>query len=270
MPTSPLALADTDTDVSLLADIGPTAHMLDSFEIENNPIDYMPSPNLSGKQMGEEASVLHAPSHSKRKDNEAPLMKEGRTGIRTRNHFQPSPEYVKVWEDITPPSAAAKRRHLAVKAKSKRSNEQISSTQALLKTPTGSAGKVVLVQKEIIEAKRRKVVCRSSPSNSDAKSHTRVDTPITPTDLDVQFGRGGESNVRNKKFHLELTQFINRYRQGTRTEKTIIAIEVVNAVKGYGGRFLALDKGEHGGWYEVDDRKARTKVGQGEYTINCL
>lgn len=74
MPTSPLALADTDTDtdVSLLADIGPTAHMLDSFEIENNPIDYMPSPNLSGKQMGEEASVLHAPSHSKRKEMKPP------------------------------------------------------------------------------------------------------------------------------------------------------------------------------------------------------
>lgn len=265
LPTSPLD--DTDDDVSLV-NID-----YDIFENEHIPIDFMSSTlDLSGEQ------VCKA-SHHKGNDDEDHLMKEGRTGIRTRKRFQPSPEYDNVWEDITPPSAAAKVRHSDLKAKSKRSSEQISLEQSPLKTPTGSAGKLAHVQKEMNEVKKRKVTSFSSKpavattkhcssqKNSNTKSNTPLDTPITPTDLDVLFGRGGRTNIHNAKFREEVSKFVDQYRQVTRLEKAIVATEVVNAVKGYGGRFLALD--ELGSWYEVDDTKARLKASQGEYTINC-
>eukprot|EP00574_Skeletonema_japonicum_P009776 CAMPEP_0201713228 /NCGR_PEP_ID=MMETSP0593-20130828/146_1 /ASSEMBLY_ACC=CAM_ASM_000672 /TAXON_ID=267983 /ORGANISM="Skeletonema japonicum, Strain CCMP2506" /LENGTH=111 /DNA_ID=CAMNT_0048202343 /DNA_START=53 /DNA_END=388 /DNA_ORIENTATION=- len=99
----------------------------------------------------------------------------------------------------------------------------------------------------------------SLSNNSNAKSNCHVDASTTPTAVDVLFGRGGETSNHNIKFRDEVTKFVDRYREATRSGKTIVAEEVVKAVKGYGGRFLALDDGS---WYEVDDKRARMKVSQ--------
>ena len=122
--TSTSSLADTDDVVSLI-NIESTSHMLDSFEIGYNHIDSM---YTSGDPTRKEAPLVTATAQypSKGNGNGGLLIKECRVGIRTRNHFQPSRKYEKVWEDITPPSTAAKTRHSDVKARSKRINEQIS------------------------------------------------------------------------------------------------------------------------------------------------
>eukprot|EP00984_Skeletonema_dohrnii_P000417 scaffold143_cov77-Skeletonema_dohrnii-CCMP3373.AAC.2 len=262
--TSTSSLADTDDVVSLI-NIESTSHMLDSFEIGYNHIDSM---YTFGDPTRKEAPLVTAQYPSKGNGIGGLLIKEGRAGIRTRNHFQPSRKYEKVWEDIAPPSTAAKTRHSDVKARSKRFNEQISLEHSLLKTSAGSAGKEVYVQKVTIEAKKTKVVHfsskpavtatkhRSTLSNSNAKS---TDAPITPTDVDVLFGRGGNINAHNTKFRDQVRKYVDRYRQAARDEKTIVSTELVNTVKGYGGRFLALDNGS---WYEVDDKKAKLKVSQ--------
>ncbi|KAK1746869.1 hypothetical protein QTG54_002213 [Skeletonema marinoi] len=264
--TSTSSPVDTDDVVSLI-NIESSSHMLDSFEIGYNHID---SIYTSGDPTRKEAPLVTATAQypSKGYGNGGLLIKEGRSGIRTRNHFQPSRKYEKVWEDIAPPSTAAKTRHSDVKARSKRFNEQISLEQSLLKTSAGSAGKEVYVQKKTIEAKKTKVVHfsskpaviatnhRSTLSNSNAKS---TDAPITPTDVDVLFGRGGMTNTHNTKFREQVRKYVDRYQQTARDEKTIVSTELVNSVKGYGGRFLALDNGS---WYEVDDKKAKLKVSQ--------
>ena len=132
------------------------------------------------------------------------------------------------------------------------------------------------MQHKIIEAKKLKVMHfsskpaviatkhRSTLSNSNAKS---TDAPITPTDVDVLFGRGGNINAHNTKFREQVRKYVDRYQQVARDEKTIVSTELVNTVKGYGGRFLALDNGS---WYEVDDKKAKLKVSQGKCTLPLI
>ena len=249
---------------SHLADTDDVPHVLDSFDIGYNPIDSMPS---KMSLFGEQAPLLHD-------DCEGHLFKESRSGIRTRSRFQPSHKCAtKIWEDIAPPSAAARARHLAVKTRASCFSDQTS--QPLLKGSTESAGKsvgkVVHVHKKRFEAKKRRVVhqpdaatikSRSSQTISNVKSNCRVDASITPTEKDVLFGRGGGTNTHNIKFREEVSKFVHRYREATRSEKAIVAKEVVNVVKRYGGRFLALTDGS---WYEVDDKRATTKVGQGMF-----
>eukprot|EP00985_Skeletonema_marinoi_P006665 scaffold2893_cov225-Skeletonema_marinoi.AAC.3 len=262
--TSTSSLADTDDVVSLI-NIESTSHMLDSFEIGYNHIDSM---YTSGDPTRKEAPLVTAQYPSKGNGNGGLLIKEGRVGIRTRNHFQPSRKYEKVWEDIAPPSTAAKTRHSDVKARSKRCNEQISLEQSLLNTSAGSAGKEVHVQKKPLESKKTKVVHLSSKPAVTATKHRSTlpllctsnakstDAPITPTDVDVLFGRGGNINAHNTKFREQVGKYVDRYQQVARDEKTIVSTELVNTVKGYGGRFLASDNGS---WYEVDDKKAKLK-----------
>ena len=270
--TSTSSLADTDDVVSLI-NIESTSHMLDSFEIGYNHIDSM---YTSGDPTRKEAPLVTAQYPSTGNGNGGLLINEGRAGIRTRNHFQPSRKYEKVWEDIAPPSTAAKTRHSDVKARSKRCNEQISLEQSLLKTSAGSAGKEEYVQKKTIESKKTKVVHLSSKPAVTATKHRSTlctsnakstDAPITPTDVDVLFGRGGMTNTHNTKFREQVRKYVDRYQQAARDEKTIVSTELVNTVKGYGGRFLALDNGS---WYEVDDKKAKLKVSQGKYTLPLI
>ena len=45
-------------------------------------------------------------------------------------------------------------------------------------------------------------------------------------------------------------------------DRFIIQQELVNTVKGYGGRFLSNDSNNF--WYEIPDNKARKKASQGE------
>ncbi|KAL7490562.1 hypothetical protein ACHAWT_000128 [Skeletonema menzelii] len=230
-------------------------------DFETGAIDFMSSNMvMSGKQVLEEAPPVHAPYPI-----QGHRLNEGRAGIRTRNRFQPSQNYEKIWEDNDPPSAAAKARHSAVKSRSSRSNEQISLDKSLHNSSAHGTGKGVKVTK-------RKAVCLSSKptpliatkhlssrSKSNSKRNTQVDTSITPTEVDVLFGRGGRAVTHNTKFREEVKKFADRYRRVGRDDKAIVSTEVINAVKGYGGRFLAFDDGS---WHEVDDSRAMLKVSQ--------
>ena len=62
--------------------------------------------------------------------------------------------------------------------------------------------------------------------------------------------------VQAFSIQIHLLTFCNRF---------IIQQELVNTVKGYGGRFLS--KNSNNFWYEIPDNKARKKASQGELFI---
>ncbi len=256
-----------------LVNVNPTPEIFDSIEMEI--LDFMSS-NMAetGEQEQEQvrqASLVHA-----QKTPRGNQPKEGRAGIRTRSRFQPSQKYEKVWEDNNPPSAAAKARHSAAKARSTRFNEQeqTSLDVSLLKRSSESTGKrVKITKKRAVRMSKRPSPAvltnnRSSKRKSNAKSSSQVvNTCITPSEVDVLFGRGGKAKTHNTKFREEINKFADRYHQVARDEKGKISAEVINAVKGCGGRFLAFDDGS---WHEVDDSRAMTKVSQGKSLLSSI
>ena len=148
---------------------------------------------------------------------------------------------------------------------------------ALLTTPSNRKSDV---RKAAEKTKKRSSTTRSSttpisalaaksqhhlPSKTGKGKGAHRDSLITPTEVDVLFGRGGKIHKHNSRFREELAKYANQYHQvkdSKRRDKQLICLQVVHAVQGYGGRFLAVDN--NGYWHEVDDRKAATKVGQGE------
>ena len=56
----------------------------------------------------------------------------------------------------------------------------------------------------------------------------------------------------------------------TREEKYYLSLELVERVKGYGGRFL--EKGTDGLWREMNEKDARKKASQGKHypTLSIL
>ena len=253
-----------------LVNVNPTPEIFDSIEMEI--LDFMSS-NMA--ESGEQEQVRQASLVHAQQTPRGNQPKEGRAGIRTRSRFQPSQKYEKVWEDNNPPSAAAKTRHSAAKARSTRFNEQeqTSLDVSLLKRSSESTGKrVKITKKRAVRMSRRPSPAvstnkRSSKRKTNAKSSTQVvNTCITPSKVDVLFGRSGKAKTHNTKFREEINKFAGRYR-GTAGNKKKISAEVINAVKGYGGRFLAFDDGS---WQEVDDSRAMTKVSQGKSLLSSI
>lgn len=87
--------------------------------------------------------------------------------------------------------------------------------------------------------------------------------PRTPSDLDVIFGRGGESNNHkgNKSYREHVVSLQVRYKTLDRIRKTECSQGVVDWVIARGGRFLKQD-GKNGPWKIVPNKDARTKVSQ--------
>jgi len=87
---------------------------------------------------------------------------------------------------------------------------------------------------------------------------------VEPTDNDVLFGRGGRSNHHpgNKRYHEEKLQIQPRYKAADRAATTAISLELVGAVRAWGGRFLKLEEGTKDRWYEVPKTVARKKASQ--------
>ena len=253
-----------------LVNVNPTPEIFDNIEMEI--LDFMSS-NMA--ESGEQEQVRQASLVHAQQTPQGNQPKEGRAGIRTRSRFQPSQKYEKVWEDNNPPSAAAKTRHSAAKARSTRFNEQeqTSLDVSLLKRSSESTGKrVKITKKRAVRMSKRPSPAvstsnRSSKRKTNAKSSTQVvNTCITPSKVDVLFGRSGKAKTHNTKFREEINKFAGRYR-GTAGNKKKISAEVINAVKGYGGRFLAIDDGR---WHEVDDSRAMTKVSQGKSLLSSI
>eukprot|EP00578_Thalassiosira_sp_NH16_P028334 CAMPEP_0181102336 /NCGR_PEP_ID=MMETSP1071-20121207/14261_1 /TAXON_ID=35127 /ORGANISM="Thalassiosira sp., Strain NH16" /LENGTH=355 /DNA_ID=CAMNT_0023185303 /DNA_START=8 /DNA_END=1075 /DNA_ORIENTATION=+ len=89
-------------------------------------------------------------------------------------------------------------------------------------------------------------------------------TTCWPREFDVLGGRGGGTNRHsgNVMFREEARRLKHIYQDSNtkKEEKNIISKELVQKVKGYGGRFLV--PGDRGIWYEMDDRRAREKAKQ--------
>jgi len=87
---------------------------------------------------------------------------------------------------------------------------------------------------------------------------------VEPTENDVLFGRGGRSNHHpgNKRYHEEKLQIQPRYKAADRAATTAISLELVGAVRAWGGRFLKLEEGTKDRWYEVSKTAARKKASQ--------
>ena len=255
--TAPIHI-DTGTSKSLF-NIESTHQTFGSFQYD--PIHFLPSPQMHGcggiKQIfeGEEALA--------RLDNVNQLVDEARIGIKTRKHFKPSQTYTKIWEDQNPPYSAAKLRHSEFKAKLNCRNH-LPMKKLLLKCSSQRLMKKARDAK-CTEDGANTVSCVTALNISTKNSSRRADnSTIVPTDLDVLFGRGPTIAGHNVKFRREVKRFAKTYRKTDRGGKYAISSKVVSSVKAYGGRFLALNK-DTKRWYEVPDKRARTKVSQGEF-----
>ena len=81
------------------------------------------------------------------------------------------------------------------------------------------------------------------------------------TNRDVGMGRGGAMNRHpgNIRFHQAKVLLQNLYLSTRQADRTVVAQQLVDEVKQWGGRFLKQDSN---GWYEVHNHTARTKCSQ--------
>ena len=83
---------------------------------------------------------------------------------------------------------------------------------------------------------------------------------VTPTDLDVLFGRGKvKEHPGNIKLHMIIEKRLSRYEVAEKWEKTVTAEEVVAIIREAGGRFLR-SSADGKGWVVADKDVAREKV----------
>jgi hypothetical protein len=82
------------------------------------------------------------------------------------------------------------------------------------------------------------------------------------TDHDVICGRGGKVNNHpgNKRFRKLISDNKMKYLEALKQDKPALAVEIVETVKQYGGRFLV--KHSPDGFVESDDLRAREKASQ--------
>ena len=115
-------------------------------------------------------------------------------------------------------------------------------------------------KRQLIEYKQalQQLPIRKQPTNS-YNPHARISAPAP---LDVLMGREkiSQEHTGNFRYNQIIHSRLEKYESGTKQEKTQMATEVLEVVKGSGGRFLKL---ESGSWVQVDDRVAREKVSNG-------
>ena len=95
-------------------------------------------------------------------------------------------------------------------------------------------------------------------SNNNATRNT-LEIIVIPKNVDVLLGRGRpfQEHAGNVKCNFVVVSTMEEYEEASRNDKTTIARNVINRIKGYGGRFLKLIDGV---WAEVDDTEALRKV----------
>ena len=92
---------------------------------------------------------------------------------------------------------------------------------------------------------------------------------VEPSEADVLLGRGGRTNNHpgNKRYLEAKDSMQERYLAADKNGKTPISQELVDIVKGWGGRFLKLDAPTNR-WYEIDNTTARKKCSQTLREVN--
>ena len=156
---------------------------------------------------------------------------------------------------------------------------------ALLAAAAAGFGK----QDRVGESNDKPVVKEVNSKTKPPKKRMNLDSDLTPTDLkppieltdqlplddpsgriftepndsDVLLGRGGRTNNHpgNKKYLEAKDSMQERYLAADKNGKTPISQELVDIVKGWGGRFLKLDPVSNR-WYEIDNTTARKKCSQ--------
>jgi len=107
------------------------------------------------------------------------------------------------------------------------------------------------------------------PTRISSKSQGDANLYVEPNDNDVLLGRGGRTNNHpgNKKYLEAKDTMQARYLAADKNEKTPISQELVDIVKGWGGRFLKQDTTTNQ-WYEIDNLQARKKCSQTLREVN--
>ena len=84
---------------------------------------------------------------------------------------------------------------------------------------------------------------------------------LKPNPSDVLMGRGKSyhGSPGNIWFRTLIDQNIDRYEQGCKKDKTLLAMRLVDTIRQSNGRFLREDE-DTGDWFEVDENEARAKV----------
>jgi hypothetical protein len=82
---------------------------------------------------------------------------------------------------------------------------------------------------------------------------------IVPSQFDVLLGRGKplQKYSGNINYHYVIGGYHDHYEEASKQEKTELAMTIVNNIHSQGGRFLKQDDG---GWLEIPDEAARSKV----------
>ena len=95
--------------------------------------------------------------------------------------------------------------------------------------------------------------------SSDHENENSIIIVSIPGPVDVLLGRDKMAlcHTGNFRYSQVIQEYHERYDSASRNEKTVIATEIVEKVKGYGGRFL---KAHSMGWTVVEDKIAREKV----------
>ena len=103
---------------------------------------------------------------------------------------------------------------------------------------------------------------RNSQEQSQASGSLPLSIIVIPKRLDVLLGRGKpiQKHVGNVRYYAILENYQNAYERAKKFQKMQIAQQILDTVKGYGGRFL---KAEGAGWVVTDEIVAREKVAHG-------
>jgi hypothetical protein len=111
---------------------------------------------------------------------------------------------------------------------------------------------------EELEANRMMVAANNNNKNNNATRNT-LEIIVIPKNVDVLLGRGRpfQEHAGNVKCNYIVVSTMDEYEEASRNDKTTIARNVINRIKGYGGRFLKLLDGV---WTEVDDTEALRKI----------
>ena len=91
------------------------------------------------------------------------------------------------------------------------------------------------------------------------KVHRFVGLKPGPTDVLMGRGKAYHESPGNIRYRTLIDQNVDRYEEGSKKDKTLLAMRIVDIIGESNGRFLREDE-TTGGWFEVDENEARAKV----------
>jgi len=112
---------------------------------------------------------------------------------------------------------------------------------------------------EFLAMRRRQEAAWAARNHTSHHAHLHENIIVVPRNDDVLLGRGRpfQEHAGNMRCNYVVLSTMEKYEEASRNDKTTIARNVINKIKGYGGRFL---KQHEGVWEEVDDSEALRKI----------